>query len=47
MPSSPSSSAQAARELLGAKLRALREARGLSGRDFAEAAGWKSPPSSQ
>ncbi|WP_433464088.1 helix-turn-helix domain-containing protein [Spirillospora sp. CA-128828] len=41
MPSSPSSSAQAARELLGAKLRALREAQRISGRAFADRAGWK------
>jgi transcriptional regulator with XRE-family HTH domain len=45
MPSSPSSSAQAARELLGVKLRALRDGRGLSGRAFAELAGWKAPSS--
>ncbi|MBA9002853.1 Scr1 family TA system antitoxin-like transcriptional regulator [Thermomonospora cellulosilytica] len=45
MPSSPSSSAQAARELLGAKLRALRESHGISGRAFAERAGWKAPSS--
>lgn len=43
MPSSPSSSAQAARELLGRKLRDLRVGRGLSGREFAELAGWKAP----
>lgn len=43
MPSSPSSSAQAARRLLGSKLRELRETRRISGRVFARAAGWKSP----
>lgn len=43
MPSSPSSSAQAARELLGRKLRDLRVGRGLSGREFADRAGWKAP----
>ncbi|MFD0857340.1 helix-turn-helix domain-containing protein [Actinomadura adrarensis] len=42
MPPSPSSSAQAARERLGSKLRNLRRARGLSGRAFAALAGWKS-----
>ena len=42
MPSSPSSSAQAARELLGSKLRGLREAKNISGRAFASLAGWKS-----
>ncbi|WP_301175508.1 helix-turn-helix domain-containing protein [Actinomadura geliboluensis] len=45
MPSSPSSSAQAARELLGARLRALRSDAGLTGRGFAERAGWKAPSS--
>jgi transcriptional regulator with XRE-family HTH domain len=40
MPSSPSSSAQTARERLGAQLRALRESTGLSGLQFAELAGW-------
>jgi transcriptional regulator with XRE-family HTH domain len=38
MPASSSSSLQAARERLGARLRELRQAAGLSGRDFAAAA---------
>jgi transcriptional regulator with XRE-family HTH domain len=38
MPASSSSSLQAARERLGAQLRELRQAAGLSGRDFATAA---------
>ncbi|WP_184720671.1 Scr1 family TA system antitoxin-like transcriptional regulator [Streptosporangium saharense] len=42
MSSSPSSSAQAAREALGANLRALRQRRDLSGREFARRAGWRS-----
>ncbi|MDX6743647.1 DUF5753 domain-containing protein [Actinocorallia sp. A-T 12471] len=42
MPSSPSSSAQAARVRLGARLRALRLAAGLTGRAFADHAGWRS-----
>ncbi|MGW3769962.1 helix-turn-helix domain-containing protein [Actinomadura verrucosospora] len=42
MPPSPSSSAQAARERLGSKLRGLRRARRISGRAFASSAGWKS-----
>ncbi|MFV2172559.1 helix-turn-helix domain-containing protein [Actinomadura sp. LOL_016] len=45
MPSSPSSSAQAAREILGSKLRSLRRDRGISGRAFADRAGWKSASS--
>nr|WP_116025676.1 Scr1 family TA system antitoxin-like transcriptional regulator [Thermomonospora umbrina] len=45
MPSSPSSSAQAAREPLGAELRALREGRGMSGREFARRAGWSAASS--
>ncbi|GAA3224412.1 Scr1 family TA system antitoxin-like transcriptional regulator [Actinocorallia longicatena] len=49
MPSSPSSSAQSARRRLGARLRALREAARtpegsrVTGRRFAELAGWSSP----
>ncbi|MGC0415207.1 Scr1 family TA system antitoxin-like transcriptional regulator [Embleya sp. AB8] len=41
MASSPSSSARAARELLGGRLRVLREGSGLSGRAFAERVGWR------
>lgn len=40
MPTSPSSSAQAARQRLGGQLRDMRTAAGLTGRDFASAAGW-------
>src|SRR5580658_3807135 len=45
--SSPSSSAQAARERLGAKLRELRLAAGLSGRAFAAAASCQASKVSQ
>ncbi|MDJ1133406.1 helix-turn-helix domain-containing protein [Streptomyces iconiensis] len=40
MPDSPSSSAQAAREALAARLRELRLDAGLAGRDVAAACGW-------
>ncbi|GAA1024608.1 transcriptional regulator [Acrocarpospora pleiomorpha] len=43
MHSSSSSSAQAARVRLGGQLRDLRQAAGMSGREFARAAGWASP----
>ena len=42
MPSSPSSSAQAARVRLGSRLRELRVGAGLTGREFAARAGWRS-----
>lgn len=41
MPSSPSSSAQAARQRLGEQLRQMRHAERISGVRFAELAGWK------
>jgi transcriptional regulator with XRE-family HTH domain len=41
MPSSPSSSAQAARQRLGEQLRQMRRAARISGVRFAELAGWK------
>lgn len=42
MSSSPSSSAQAARARLGGRLRKLRTGSQLTGRAFAERAGWRS-----
>jgi transcriptional regulator with XRE-family HTH domain len=47
MPASSSSSLQAARERLGGQLRVLRQAAGLSGRDFAAAAGCQASKVSQ
>jgi len=47
MPASSSSSLQAARERLGGQLRELRQAAGLSGRDFAAAAGCQASKVSQ
>ncbi|MFC3980460.1 helix-turn-helix domain-containing protein [Streptosporangium jomthongense] len=42
MPASPSSSAQASRERLGAKLRELRTEADITGKEFARHAGWNS-----
>lgn len=41
MPSSPSSSAQAARQRLGERLRQMRTAAGITGVEFARRAGWR------
>src|SRR5262245_57792220 len=41
MPSSPSSSAQAARQRLAGRLREMRRDAGLTGREFARRAGWR------